>query len=1046
MSQMCRTMVPRTPRRAIPRDRLMKRLHQSMGSGVTLIEAPAGFGKTSLLAQFVSEVDYRTIWLTLESSAGAPEILAHQLGIALSGSSATEPPATALKPSDLQAYLGAELTAAIAGSELPLLFVLDNVHELIDSRESTHLLSWLISCLPEGNEIVLLGRERPFLPEITGRIATGEVVLIDATELAFTIDEVEAAVAEQPGSPIAQDVFDSTDGWPVGVMAVVASAPNNESAGRMAFDQYLRREVWDQVPSGLKDTLRKLSLQPSITRSEVEVTFGRPAWRALTQWLETHEFLCERLSPLEFRLNPLLRNHIIAEFDETDPEGYSEAFQARIDALIVEGDIPEAIEFARSGGSEQQLAQLLEEFSPRLIVQGCHTLLQRSFDCIGEPTLRRNQLLRGIAARLAAHVGDPADATRRATSLLRDGRASKAAQGHALLARIRALRLLGRTEDAHGTAVQLAELAPTLDGSLQAEANYNLAEYELSVSRDFVKAEQLLRTVIADCEKREVEPLGLLARSTLGQSLAMRGDAPEAVTVLTRAARGWRTMGGSSNLGWVLNNLGMAHVQAGDFASAATVLQEAVDEGVNCANQRNVAYATASLGDAELALGHFDRARVHYEESIRICATDALDESLAALSIAGLSGALLGLGDISQADFFSRRALLVAVSSANSYEIAICKLQQAAVDFAAGNYVVSVTSASDAAERFSQMHVLPMVAAAYYRVAMANFKAGRRADAEETLTSVASALSEPWMAGSLVPIVREDPMFAQWAATRQSAAVAFREMLQHHSFESATAESEGVAQTLTRFPMVRAQSLGRIAVEVGGREVNDEAWASARAKELFFLLLANRTGIRKDEAVEHLYPELPREKCNSAFHSNLYRVRRALYQSSVVKGDDGIYRLNPEGEFEWDVEQFDAAIERAHRAPEGSKERASGLQEALELYVGPFATAFHSEWAAAVRGRIADDAQESLALLAGYFAGREDFESAALCMERVLKSNQFNEEAAYQVARYRSRAGQVVQALKFIDNYDVSYMTEFGERPPSRFAELRSAIAAGIAV
>ncbi|MGE0600853.1 MAG: tetratricopeptide repeat protein [Dehalococcoidia bacterium] len=1024
----------------------MTRLHQAMGNGVTLVEAPAGFGKTTLLAQFAAEVDYRTVWLTLDPSSGAPEILAHQLGVALSGNTETDPPATALKPSDLQAYLGAEFAAAVSASQLPLLVVLDNIHELSEARESTHLLSWLIACLPEGSEVILAGRERPFLPEVAGRIATGEVTFIDSAELAFTLDEVRAATEQQSDAPDPREVFEATDGWPVGVMAALASPPSCETTSRLAFDQYLRREVWAPVPESLKETFRRLSLQPSVTRSAVEDAFGRPAWREVTSWLDAHEFLCERLSPVEFRLNPLLRQHIATEFDELDPDGYSEACQAAIDEMVAQGDIPGAIEFARSGGSETQLVRLLEEFSPRLVVQGCHTLLQRSFDCIGEPTLRRNPLLRGIAARLAAHVGDPEEATKKATSLLRDARASKVAQGHALLARIRALRLLGRTDDARTTALQLAELAPDLDENLRAEANYNLAEYELSVSRDFVKAEQLLRAVIADCELREVEPLGLLARSTLGQALAMRGDAPEAVTVLTKAARGWRSMGRSSNLGWVLNNLGMAHVQAGDFASAATVLQEAVDEGENCANQRNVAYATASLGDAELALGHFEVARMHYEDAIRICATDALDESLAALSIAGLSGALLGCGDISQADFFSRRALLVAVSSANSYEIAICKLQQAAVDFASGNHVASIAAATDAAERFTQMEVLPMVGAAYYRVAMAQFKAGQKTDAERTLTKVASALSEPWMVGSLVPIVREDPMFAQWAATRQSAAVAFREVLQRHSFETISAETATLAPAPSRFPLVRAQSLGRVVVEVGGRELTDENWASARAKEMFFLLLANRSGIRKDEAVEHLYPELPREKCNSAFHSNLYRVRRALYQSSVVKGDDGIYRLNPDGEFEWDVEQFDAAIERAHRAPEGSKERASCLQEALELYAGPFATAFQSEWAASVRSRVSDDAQESLALLAGYFAGREDFESAALCMERVLKANRFNEEAAYQVARYRSRAGQVVQALKFIDQYDASYVHEFGEHPPRRFAELRSAIAAGIAV
>ena len=118
---------------------------------------------------------------------------------------------------------------------------------------------------------------------------------------------------------------------------------------------------------------------------------------------------------------------------------------------------------------------------------------------------------------------------------------------------------------------------------------------------------------------------------------------------------------------------------------------------------------------------------------------------------------------------------------------------------------------------------------------------------------------------------------------------------------------------------------------------------------------------------------------------------------------------------------------------------------ALELYNGPFAGSFQSEWAETIRLRLDDEAQESLATLAGYFAGREDFESAAICMERVLKANRYNEEAAYQLARYRSRAGQVVQALRFIDEFGTSYTDEFGQELPERFGNLRASIAAGVA-
>ena len=108
-----RTSIPRLSRRTIVRERLLSRLHAGIGNGVTVLEAPAGYGKTTLLAQFVGDVDYACKWLSLDSTSGSPEILAHQLGVALTGNLDIEPPATAAKVSDLQAYVGAVMSQAL---------------------------------------------------------------------------------------------------------------------------------------------------------------------------------------------------------------------------------------------------------------------------------------------------------------------------------------------------------------------------------------------------------------------------------------------------------------------------------------------------------------------------------------------------------------------------------------------------------------------------------------------------------------------------------------------------------------------------------------------------------------------------------------------------------------------------------------------------------------------------------------------------------------------------------------------------------------------
>src|SRR4029079_2004167 len=108
-----------------------------------------------------------------------------------------------------------------------------------------------------------------------------------------------------------------------------------------------------------------------------------------------------------------------------------------------------------------------------------------------------------------------------------------------------------------------------------------------------------------------------------------------------------------------------------------------------------------------------------------------------------------------------------------------------------------------------------------------------------------------------------------------------------------------------------------------------------------------------------------------------------------------------------------------------------------------FATTFYSEWAESLRTREMAKAQGALASLAGYYASRGDFEAASSCMERVLEIDSLDDEAAYQLADYRTRAGQPAAALSILDTFSRSYERELGEPVPERLERLRGRIASG---
>lgn len=1047
---MDRIAIPRKREYLVARSGLLKRLHQNLGTGLAVLQAPAGYGKTTLLASFAGELadHYAIHWASLDGSSGSPEVLAEQIASALLGADSYVRPSSVNRPGDLAAYVGEAIHSAVERSEIPLLLVLDNVHEAGVRGAGADLIGWIIGNAGEGVELVLSGRELLECTPLDERVATGDCLILATADLTLSESEIQGAITATGRDASTTELMDATGGWPMGVVSLLATETRpgriHARRTRAAFERYMKTEIWTAVPDALRRPLLQLSVPAVINASVGRRVVGAAVWIELSAWLEFHDFLCEPACDESFRLNPMLRSFLQKLYKGTAREQYESSMTAEIGMSLKAGRLAEAIELARDAELPDALAALIEEHGSELILQGSFSLLWRALQNVPDEMLESRPLLFAIRARVFAHKDLAHQGLADSKAVLDDPGISGAARVHAQLARMRSLRLLGKYDQLLKEAAEL-RLVESLDcPAVGTELTFHLAEIDLSVTRELGRAERLLRQTIEQCEAGGIRPLELLARSTLGQLLTMRGDVPGAVAALTKAAHGWRTVGRSSNLGWVLNNLGMAHIQAGDFQSAVEVLAESISEGQRCGNARNIAYATASLAEALHALGRYDEARINYEEAIKICAEEAPDETLAALSIAGLSAALLCLGDVGEADYFSRRALLVAVTTGNSYELAFCKLQQAAVDSAAANHIEAVANCREAIELFAQMDARSSLSVAHYRLAMCHFRAGHRADAQESLGEVDALVSEPWMANALQPLLREHPMFAQWAGSRNFAGSAFREMLERQSLHALGTDADIVQSPPTRFSAVVAKSLGTVSVSVGGRQVTDEAWSSVRAKELFFLLLSHRSGIRKEEAVDLLYPDLSPEKCNSAFHSNLYRVRKAIYQESVVK-QDGNYLLNPNAEFAWDVETFEADLNTAQRLPRGSADRARAYEAALARYQGPFAEAFFSEWASAVRQRASEHADQAVSTLAGYYAAQGDFEAAAGCMDRLLASNRLNEEAAYQFATYRSQAGQPAAALEFLDDYRRTYIDEVGAELPERFRRLRSRIAGGLA-
>ncbi|HEX2521572.1 MAG TPA: BTAD domain-containing putative transcriptional regulator, partial [Terriglobia bacterium] len=187
-------------------------------------------------------------------------------------------------------------------------------------------------------------------------------------------------------------------------------------------------------------------------------------------------------------------------------------------------------------------------------------------------------------------------------------------------------------------------------------------------------------------------------------------------------------------------------------------------------------------------------------------------------------------------------------------------------------------------------------------------------------------------------------------------------------------------------------------------------WRSEKSKEMFFFFLCNRRPLRKEEIVAALWPDLPDEKTTSAFHSNMYRLRKAIYQECIAK-DSGRYILDPRGHFAFDVERFQQLLAEADVSKE-SPDALKLMEEALKLYRGPFAMDFYSEWAETLRWQLSEQNMSLLTALAAAYSDAKEYKRSADICQRILELDEYNEAAWYRLMSNYIHSGQL-EAARF---------------------------------
>ena len=350
----------------IDRPGLITTLDELLSAQALLIVAPAGYGKTTLLAQWcerLNATDTRAGWLSLDAPDKDPHRFLCYAVFALAEAGVDLGQLEMLAEQALsELTLEAALAAFLAGVEASderIILILDDYHRL-ESGDIDQLLDKMIANAPGNFHLVISSRQRPHF-SIAHFFVTGLGVEIDAETLRFSAAETQQALNNIKDEELLERLKTLTEGWPVAVqLARLAYSQEQSQAGSPAValsrEGHIAAFLSEQVFQGLRE-----ELQLFLTRTSILDQFnpelanavydGQGSWRLLKE-LSDLSALVVSLDEEGgwFRYHHLFAEYLLDRLKEREPDRVADLHLTASRWYEEDGDILQAVRQAAMAG------------------------------------------------------------------------------------------------------------------------------------------------------------------------------------------------------------------------------------------------------------------------------------------------------------------------------------------------------------------------------------------------------------------------------------------------------------------------------------------------------------------------------------------------------------------------------------------------------------------------------------------------------------------------------------------------------------------------
>lgn len=1050
-----------------------------------LICAPAGYGKTTVLADFAQQASLPCCWYVLDQTDQDQQSFLQMIvasirqcfpafGATLDGFIASSSRVDSYRGADspgLETIIDILAEHLEAEIEERFLLIFCNYQEVNNNRAINVLVNRLIKALPPSCTLIIESRVIPEI-EFASLLAQRQVFGLSSQDFRFGVQEIHELARIQEIDALSETEIEqliiSFDGWIAGILlgtrlgntgflrTPTPGLPQTPSRRQtLSIDQntlfsYLVYEVFGREPE-LFAFLKEAALLQQMTPALCAALLDSPDAGEHLYRLEQKGFFVSHSGEQEhltYVCHPILRDILCRELYRENPERFYALHRHAATLLYAAHDFEAAVYHAMEAKATELSATFIIELHEQMISQGYAETVARWIDALPPPVLAEHPRLLLVRASVYTILGDQAQALALletasvAFSSQENGADSdqeSTLQAAVALVRSRAFFQAGDYFNAQEVCQKIIASVPADEFTIHAEV-HTLLGISANIQGDITTGITHLQRALYLRGRERITRQTVDLHSMLASAYSLLGRFALAEHHMSRALASWEAVPDTHGKVFMLIRMGLIKQRQGVYTEAEHSYTQALEMargGIHF--RRGEAYALVNLGELYQEQGRYQQALAAAEDGLSL-ARQIQDTYL-------INGALCALAMIYLYMEDTQTALLILSEAEkhtqaikrSTYEKVLLRLTHGTILLYMRSYPEARDFLASARDALNVSGLKRDYLQATLRLATCQFALGDEQAGRVLLEEIAAQIAslgdyeqilrlEFKRLPQLLPLIEAGKEHQSLKALLPWIEEEKRVHRKHVASTAPLPEPQlTIVENAVRYEI---HALGELVVIID--KVPITRWRRAKALEIFFYLLEKEKPVHKEQIINELWPE--DNPTDQAFRSTIHCLRKALGEGCIIS-HNGSYALDfavsLRGTIWYDVTTFQQHYEQAKRSLElhDEEQAKQSLLAMTELYRGDYVQSFYNSWCLFRRDELRRNYLDAQNKLAHIFFHQERWEESMHYWQNMLGIDHCLEEAHYGIMRCYLRLGKRGMALRQYQKCVQTLQEELGVAP-----------------